>query len=275
MTLWLGMNKFINRLLSIVLLGILFAFSFIPTANSAPASQGYNAQQQLPEGALVARKDDGVVLADISNINTLLGVVVTPQDYLVNIDATKTVQVITNGAALTLLSDINGEVRTGDPVTASPIGGVAMKATESTKVLGIAQADLSSATQTQKERIKDKYGKIKDVKIGRIAVDINVLDLNIDGGKNSDVVSGLQTVASSAAGKQVSTVRAVIAFIVLLLALALSIIVLYSGVSSSIRSIGRNPLSKRFVIQGLIQVIFAVFIIMIAAFSVVYIIIGS
>lgn len=275
MTLWLGMNKFINRLLSIVLLGILFAFSFIPTADSAPASQGYNAQQQLPEGALVARKDDGVVLADISNINTLLGVVVTPQDYLVNIDATKTVQVITNGAALTLVSDINGEVRTGDPVTASPISGVAMKATESTKVLGIAQADLSSASQTQKERIKDKYGKIKDVKIGRIAVDINVLDLNIDGGKNSDVVSGLQTVASSAAGKQVSTVRAVIAFIVLLLALALSIIVLYSGVSSSIRSIGRNPLSKRFVIQGLIQVIFAVFIIMIAAFSVVYIIIGS
>ncbi len=275
MTLWFDMNKFINRLLSIVLLGILFAFSFIPTADSAPASQGYNAQQQLPEGALVARKDDGVVLADISNINTLLGVVVTPQDYLVNIDATKTVQVITNGAALTLVSDINGEVRTGDPVTASPISGVAMKATESTKVLGIAQADLSSATQTQKERIKDKYGKIKDVKIGRIAVDINVLDLNVDGGKNSDVVSGLQTVASSAAGKQVSTVRAVIAFIVLLLALALSIIVLYSGVSSSIRSIGRNPLSKRFVIQGLIQVIFAVFIIMIAAFSVVYIIIGS
>lgn len=269
------MNKFINRLLSIVLLGILFAFAFNPTANSAPASQGYNAQQQLPEGALVARKDDGVVLADISNINTLLGVVVTAQDYLVNIDATKTVQVITNGAASTLVSDINGEVRTGDPVTASPISGVAMKATESTKVLGIAQADLSSATQTQKERIKDKYGKIKDVKIARIAVDINVLDLNINGGKNSDVVSGLQTVASSAAGKQVSTVRAVIAFIVLLLALALSIIVLYSGVSSSIRSIGRNPLSKRFVIQGLIQVIFAVFIIMIAAFSVVYIIIGS
>ncbi len=275
MTLWFDMNKFINRLLSIVLLGILFAFAFNPTANSAPASQGYNAQQQLPEGALVARKDDGVVLADISNINTLLGVVVTAQDYLVNIDATKTVQVITNGAASTLVSDINGEVRTGDPVTASPISGVAMKATESTKVLGIAQADLSSATQTQKERIKDKYGKIKDVKIGRIAVDINVLDLNINGGKNSDVVSGLQTVASSAAGKQVSTVRAVIAFIVLLLALALSIIVLYSGVSSSIRSIGRNPLSKRFVIQGLIQVIFAVFIIMIAAFSVVYIIIGS
>jgi hypothetical protein len=224
---------------------------------------------------LVARKNDSVVLADLSNKNTLLGVVVTPKDYLVNIDSTKTVQVITNGTALTLVSDINGEVRTGDPVTASPISGVAMKATESTKVLGIAQSDLSAVTQIQKERIKDKYGRVKDVKIGRIIVDINVLDLNIGAGKNSNIVSGLQTVASSAAGKQVSAVRAVIAFVVFLLALALSIIVLYSGVSSSIRAIGRNPLSKRFVIQGLIQVIFAVFIIMIAAFSVVYIIIGS
>lgn len=269
------MKKIFNRLLSIGLLGILFAFAIIPTTLSAPASQGYNAKQEMPEGALVARKDDGVVLADISNTNTLLGVVVTPQDYLVNIDATKTVQVVTNGSALTLVSDINGDVRTGDPLTASPISGVAMKATESTKVLGIAQSSLSNAAQTQKERIKDKYGKAKEVKVGRIAVDINVLDLEIDGGKNSDVVSGLQTVASSAAGKQVSTLRAVIAFVVLLLALALSIIVLYSGVSSSIKSIGRNPLSKRFVIQGLIQVIFAVFIIMIAAFSVVYIIIGS
>lgn len=275
MTPWFDMKKIFNRLLSIVLLGILFAFALIPTTFSAPASQGYNAKQELSEGSIVARKDDGVVLADISNINTLLGVVVIPQDYLVNIDATKTVQVITNGAALTLVSDINGDVRTGDPITASPISGVAMKATESTKVLGIAQANLSDASQTQKERIKDKYGKVKEVKIGRIAVDVNVLDLKIDGGKNSDAVSGLQTVASSAAGKQVSAVRAVIAFVVLLLALALSIIVLYSGVSSSIRSIGRNPLSKKFVIQGLIQVIFAVFIIMIAAFSVVYIIIGS
>ena len=73
------------------------------------------------------------LMADTTNINTLLGVVVAAQDYLVNIDSTKTVQVITNGAALTLVSDINGEVRTGDPLTASPIEGVAMKATESTK----------------------------------------------------------------------------------------------------------------------------------------------
>lgn len=269
------MKNFLNRILSLVLLGTLFAVAIIPLAQAAPASQGYNSSKQLPEGSLVARKDDGVVLADTTNINTLLGVVVDAQNYLVNIDATKTVQVITNGAALTLVSDINGDVRTGDPLTASPIAGVAMKATESTKVLGIAQANLSSVSQVQKERIKDKYGKNKDIKIVRIAVDINVLDLKINSGNNSDVVNGLQTVASSAAGKQVSTVRAVIAFVVLLLALALSVIVLYSGVSSSIRSIGRNPLSKRYVIQGLIQVIFAVFIIMIAAFSVVYIIIGS
>lgn len=261
--------------MSIVLLGMFFSISLIYPAQAAPASQGYNSDKQLPEGSLVSRKNDLVILADTSNIDTLLGVVVEAQSYLVNIDSTRTVQVITNGTALTLVSDINGDVHTGDPLTASPVLGVAMKATESTKVLGIAQDNLSSSLQTQKERIKDKYGKTKDIKIGRVAVDINVLDLKIEGGRSSDVVSGLQTVATSAAGKQVSTVRAVIAFIVLLLALSLSVIVLYSGVSSSIRSIGRNPLSKRFVIQGLIQVIFAVFIIMIAAFSVVYIIIGS
>lgn len=269
------MKKVILRLLSIVITGAAICFSLNPVSLAAPASQGYNSNQSLPEGSVVSRSDDGVEPANTQNISTLLGVVVNPSDYLVNIDATRTVQVITNGTAVTLVSDINGEVKTGDPLTASPIDGVAMKATESTKILGIAQADLSSASQIQKERIKDKNGKVKEVKIGRISADVNVLDLQIEAGRDSGVVSGIQTVASSAAGKQVSAVRAVIAFVVLLLALALSVIVLYSGVSSSIRSIGRNPLSKKFVIQSLIQVIFAVFIIMIAAFSVVYIIIGS
>lgn len=268
------MKKAINSL-GIALLGVIFCLSLTATALAAPATQGYGTTQVLSEGSLVSRAGQGVELTNTRNINALLGVTVDPSDYLVNIDATKPAQVVTNGDALTLVSNINGDIKIGDPLTASPIDGVAMKATETAKILGIAQADFSSAKRVQKERIKDKNGKIKEVKIGRIMVEINILDLQIDGGRNSGVVSGIQTVASSAAGKKVSSVRAVIAFVVLLLALALSIIVLYSGVSSSIRSIGRNPLSKKFVIQSLIQVIFAVFIIMIAAFSVIYIIIGS
>lgn len=268
------MNNF-RRILSIAMIGVFLSLPLIPRIQAAPATQGFNASQNLPDGSLVSRQGATVDLANTSNISTLIGVSVSPADYLINIDSNKLVQVVTNGPAQTLVSDINGDVRAGDPLTASPISGVAMKATETTKVLGLAQSGLSDATNTQRETVTDKHGNIKEVQIGRIMVDINVIDYKIEAGQNSGVVSGLQTVASSTIGKQVSPTRAVMAFVVLLLALALSIIVLYSGVSSSIKSIGRNPLSKKFVVQSLIQVIFAVFIIMVAAFAVVYMVIGS
>ncbi len=243
--------------------------------HAATVSQGYNTSQSLPAGSVVSLENGSLVLANNQNGGSLLGVVVTPGDYLVNLDANKTAQVVSSGTAITLVSDINGQISIGDKITLSPIEGVAMKATESGKVLGIAQTALNSSNSIQTTQVKDKYGQEKTIHIGSVSADISIVDYQLGAGGTTALVAGLQSIASSASGKQVTPIRAILAALVLILALIISVIVLYSSVSSSIRSIGRNPLSKRFVVQGLIQVIIAVFIIMIAAFSVVYIIIGS
>lgn len=268
-----AMVKKLRLLAMIVSIG---AYLLMPVHVMAAAiSQGYNATQTIPAGAVVSLENNQLTLATGSNATALLGVVVTGSAYLLNIDSAKTVQVVTSGKASTLVSDINGEIKSGDKLAPSPIAGVAMKATESGKVLGIAAADFGSNQSLQTEQIKDKFGKVRTVHIGSVIADINIVDYQLATGGTSALVAGLQSVAGAASGKSVTPLKAILAAVVLILALAVSVIVLYSGVSSSIRSIGRNPLSKKFVVQGLVQVIIAVFIIMIAAFSVVYIIIGS
>lgn len=267
------MGKFTKKLLILIIsLGVFFG---IPTAQAATITQGYNSTESLPAGSVVALENNTLVLANNQNINSLLGVVVTGSQYLVNVDGNQTTQVVSGGSAATFVSDINGEIKNGDTLAPSPIAGVAMKATESGKALGLANADFDASKVSQTVRVKDKFGKERNVKVGTIAATVSVADYQLSAGGTSAVVAGLQSIASSATGKQVTPIRAILAAVVLVLALVLSVIVLYSSVSSSIRSIGRNPLSKRFVVQGLVQVIIAVFIIMIAAFSVVYIIIGS
>lgn len=268
-----AMGKFTKKLLiTLMSLGVFLA---VPTAFAATITQGYSSSTAIPAGSVVSLENNSLVLANNQNANSLLGVAVQGGQYLVNVDGNQTTQVVSSGSAVAYVTDLNGDIKNGDVLAPSPIAGVAMKATESGRVLGVAGADFNSSNATQTTKVKDKYGRERTVKVGTIAMTVNVSDYQLSASGTSALVAGLQSVASSATGKQVTPIRAILAALVLVLALVLSIIVLYSSVSSSIRSIGRNPLSKRFVVQGLVQVIIAVFIIMIAAFSVVYIIIGS
>jgi len=241
-------------------------------------SQAFNSGDNLVEGSVVSLNSNSaknIQLANTSNSDSLLGVVVVPQNALVNLNSNiGNTQVVTNGQAKVMVSDINGVVKNGDLLTASPISGIAMKATLQGRTVGTSIEDFDKSAQKRTETVKDKAGKENTVSIALI--NANVVVSNYSPQNNFDansVVNGIKSFAFSASGKPISTVRAVVALLVLLVAVVVSIIILYTTVLSSIRSIGRNPLSKHAILQSLVQVIAAIVVIMASGFLISYLII--
>ncbi|MBI2798347.1 hypothetical protein HYX70_03575 [Candidatus Saccharibacteria bacterium] len=267
--------RFLGCFFGTVLVLILVA----QASTAATVSQGYQSNDILVTGNIVSTNSNAnnyqVQLATTDNFNNLLGIVVTPNSTLLSIDNTSSsAQVASSGVANGFVSDINGNISKGDAVAISPIAGVGMKATQPTRIVGVAQADFKSATNVQSKNLVDKQGQSKQVRVGLIPVLVNVGDYqpsNYSG--NSAVVRGVQSAVSNLAGRSVSATRAMAAFGVITLAIILAIIVLYASVTGSIRSIGRNPLAKKSVLRSLAQVIVAVGLIIVAAIAAVYVIV--
>jgi hypothetical protein len=245
-------------LLSLLLASIvgLFGSADVQAANTAAISQGFSTtENDLTAGALVSLtsgSQNTIQLANSDRVNQLAGVIGDrPLIELSNND--KEVQVVISGTTLTLISDINGDVKSGDKITASPINGIGMKANASSLVVGTAQADLSSTTTTQKT-INDKRGQPQAVKIGAIPVQVNVTYYVAPEDKNAFLPPFLQSFANAVAGKEVSAIRVLISSLVLMFGFISIAVLLYSSIRSSIISIGRNPLSEGAVRKSLFEV---------------------
>lgn len=215
--------------------------------------------------SLDANKAGSVILTSADNVHQLIGVV--SNRPLVELGEDGNVRVITSGVTNVLVSDIAGEVKTGDKITASPILGVGQKANSSTMVVGTAQADLGSITTTQ-QTVTDASGVPHTVHIGLVPTQIDVAFF-AKTGEQTIVPGFLQEFANSIAGKQVGVVQLFIAILVILLAFVSVGVLLYGSVKSSIISIGRNPLSEHFVRKGLWQAAFTVFGILAASVTIV------
>lgn len=223
-------------------------------------SQGFATDDaSLPAGSVVSLElsQKNKVRAATSDLAPqLLGVTATQPLVELGSDAKKA-QVVVSGEASVLVSDINGEVKAGDKITASPVSGIGMKAVEPTQIVGTAQSDLNSA-KTSIRTITDKFGKQKDIHIGMVSTQVNVSYFAGTQSALSSVVPGfLVDVGSSIAGKEVSPLRILFGFSFLLLGLLIAGIVLYAAVRSGIISLGRNPLAHHTLRRGLLDVLFS------------------
>jgi hypothetical protein len=248
-------------------------------AIASTISQGYTSKLPLPAGTVVGLDPAvglGVQAASQDSLEGLLGVAVGGQDALISFSSdANQVQVATSGIADTLVSDMQGPIKKGDKVTASPINGVGMKAVTSGKILGTAQTDFDpKAAGVVKRQIKDKTGASHDVQIGNVQVLVDVSYYVAGTGEATILPKFLQDLSTLIAGKKVSTVRIVTALLILLIGLASATILLYSSAKSSIVSIGRNPLSQKAVYKGLIQVFIISAVILAVSIGSVYLIIS-
>lgn len=236
-----------------------FLLALVPPLGAQGVSsiaQGFQTtESNIVEGALVSLKSDtpnSIELANPERTNQLIGVVGTNPLIELSDDA-NSVQVVTSGVTQTLVSNINGNVQPGDKITASPIAGVGMRATQTGVVVGTAQANLEEMA-TSERTITDKEGKQQTVKIGLVPVQVDTVFFAGVSNGSSFVPGVLQDLANSIAGRQVSALRIMLASLLLILLLVSVVVLIYSSVRSSIISIGRNPLSENAVHKSLLQV---------------------
>lgn len=261
----------VGKKLKIILASTL-GLMLVPTAVFAESaiSQGFTTDEKLQSGTIVSMDDGskGVEQASTANVDRLLGVVSETSLVELADDGTNQVQVVTNGRAVVLVSDINGDIKAGDYITASPLRGVGMKTAETGIVIGTAQANFSDVEETSQRTVKDESGKERVITVGLLPVQIDVTHYQKQDDKKSVVPQFILNIAHAVSGKEVSVVRVLAALLVLVVGTISIGVMLYASVRSSIASIGRNPLAAAAVNRGLLEIsllTFGVLVVMLAA----------
>lgn len=244
-------------LLLSLLLSVVYLSTTITVWAAGALSQGFKTSDRVSVGNLVSLENTSngsVQLATSDQSAQLIGVVGTKT--LIALSSGKTqAEVVTSGTTPILVSDINGSIKTGDKITASPLKGIGMKALHSSEVVGTAQGDFSSASG-ESYSVTDKAGVTKQVHVGTIQSQINVTFYSVAADKLSPIVpSFLVNVGSSIAGKDISPTRVLISFFCLSMGFVLAGIMIQSGVRSGIISVGRNPLAHQILRRSLIDVL--------------------
>jgi len=240
------------------------AFLLLSTLASAQSvSQAYDATDDVQRGMIVMidPKDSKRIKALSPDAATSMhGVVVAANETVLSLggDGTTTqVYVANNGKYEVLVSTQNGGIKAGDLITISSLDGIGMKASGAQSVvLGKALTAFDgkqnvSSTMT----LKTSVGK-NTVAIGKIVVDISIahnpLAVSVTG---PPVPAFFKRAGEAISGKPVSTVRLYVSIVILIITVFVTGSLLYGGVRSSLVSIGRNPLAKKSIGRGLVQVI--------------------
>ncbi|HLZ14427.1 MAG TPA: hypothetical protein VKQ34_00370 [Candidatus Saccharimonadales bacterium] len=251
----------IGKRLKIMALGVTFLMlvlgvSSLSAQGASSIAQGFQTKDpNVVPGAIVsltAGTPNTVELSTSDKLEQLLGIAGNKSLIELNSGA-GSVQVVTSGNTTALVSDINGSVKIGDHITASPLAGIGMKATTSTLVIGTAQADLSSETTTTRT-VTDIHGKQTTIHIGAVPVQVDKVFYQAPDQQPTFLPSSIQNFASNLVGHEVSPMRVLIAGILVVLLFVVVAVVLYSTIRSSIISIGRNPLSENAVHRSLLEV---------------------
>lgn len=231
-------------------------------------SRGFTASgKDVVQGALVettADESNSVELATPQAASRLAGVV--SKTTLVELSNSKKneAQVILSGTAVALVSDINGSIRAGDKITASPIDGVGMLAAEDTQIVGTAQSGFNTRT-AKSQPVSDRNGKRHTVHIGSIPLQVGVSYYVAP--TSQFLPPFLQNLANTISGRPVSGARILLSGVLLLLAFGSIFALIYTSVKAGIISLGRNPLAANAIQRGLVGV--AVTVLLVVAFALV------
>jgi hypothetical protein len=261
-------------LLLTLLLSLLMLFVGVQAVSATSfISQSYSTSSDLALSSLVSLKSDSsdeVIPATHENADSLLGVVVsadTSSLSLIN-NLANQVQIATSGTLRVLVSDINGTISRGDFITASPITGVGMKATNNARIVGVAQGPIEGATT---ETIKGSDNSEQTVTIGEVPVLVNVSSYFKQPDKTL-IPSTIQNIANAVAGRNVNTLPIIISAGIFVISLAIAVIIIYSMIRNAIISVGRNPLSQSAVYRNVIQMSGLVILILAASFIAIYLV---
>lgn len=238
-------------------------------------SRGVRSTEQLQTGQLVSldpNASDYGKAATSTSASRLVGVVSSSSLIQIPASGQPEIQVVTSGTTHALVSTINGDIRKGDYITASPIAGIGMKATESARVIGQADADLNLQTASS-QTVKDSSGKDHQIRLGSVPVQVDVSNYTGPPATSRLIPAFLQNFAQATAGHQVQPIRIIISSLILLAGLLVTTVIIYTGIRTGIIAIGRQPLASVKIRKGVTQVIGLGLIMLIGATVVAYLMI--
>lgn len=240
-------------------LPIFLALIVIGQAAAATLTQDYSTTQKIPRGSIVSlgNQTGEVVLASSDNITNLYGVAVKGGDLSFNQASntnSETVPVASGGVVDVLVSDNNGEIKAGDPITVDNVAGIGQKATSSGKIVGIAQGSLNVRDSNAKQVSIGDNGSNKNISISTIQIKVGVTEYapptNNSGNRNK-----ILQIADGIVGKEVKPYGVIISGLILLVCIFVSVFLVTSSGYASMISIGRNPLSERKIILSLLRML--------------------
>ncbi len=237
-------------------------------------TQGYNSDKPLQRATIVSLTEDDslkVEAATLDNIDRLHGVVVGRGDATFLLTAEEEqVLVSTNGRFEAFVSNENGAIEPGDFITISRVSGIGMRAGEAEPTLiGKANGSFNGEEGVLSTTDITVGGATQQVAIGRIQIDIGVSGNPLYKPTKANVPGFLEKLAENIAQKPVSPSRIYLAMFVFFAAGVVAGVLLYSGIKSSVISVGRNPLSKKSITKSLMQIILtAVIILLLGIFGV-------
>lgn len=238
---------------SLLLLG---GYKTVSADTDATIAQGFLTRQEVGRGGIVSvvpNAERTVEIATQGHPERLIGVVTSNPLLAVSGGETE-VQVVTNGLAHALVSDINGEIKRGDHIAISAVEGVGARAVEGSRVVGTAHGDFSEAQHVKEHQLTDKTGTKRTIKIGLLLVNVSPTYYEPPASESTLVPGFLQRFANSVAGRQVAPLKIFVSVVVFLAGIVAIGVLFYSSVRYSITAIGRNPLSASAVHKGLIEV---------------------
>lgn len=273
------------RTLSIMLISWAMILVVLPAvaaaASAAPAegiAQSYGTSAAVRQGMIVGLQHgdaSNVVPLSGADVADMLGVAISASDAPITLSgdaSTAQVYVATSGQYDVLVSNQNGAIKVGDYISISALNGIGMKADATLPtVLGKAAGAFDGRSNVDSTvTLKTGGGGSQTVAIGSIPVAINVAN-NPNSGRGSGELPGfLQVASTTIADKPVAAPRVYLSLAVLLLTALIAGGLLFSGVRGSVVSIGRNPLARRYIIRGLLQVVLTSIIIFIIGLFAIY-----
>ncbi len=241
--------------------------------------QSYAADRPIDNGTIVeltGKNSDTVKPVSKDNLPNMFGVAIDPRHLSVKLnsgDQKNQTYVAVSGTYNVLVSTQGGAIAAGDHVTLSSINGVAMKAgTKEPTVFGRAVGSFDGkGVILGSANIKDTTsGKDQAVKLGSVAVTIDIKRNPNQKSTKTDVPEFLERIGQAIAEKEVSPIRIYLSMAITAVSLIAAIVVMYSGVRNSLISIGRNPMSKKSIFRALLEIILTSVLILIIGLFAVY-----
>jgi hypothetical protein len=237
----LPMKKWIAFL---ILVGALFRFASSAEAQSfATQAQGFGVAENIvldatdvPNGSVVVHQQGSYRLSSEPYSKDLVGVIsLQPAIEFVPTEPIEgSYPFVQSGASEVLVNGEGGPIKSGDLLTSSSTPGVAMKATKSGFVLGVAQGDFDPSSPLQTGLVP-------------LLIDIRFA-FSDDAPQSERVVSRLMSIVSlnaiSFTEEPVKSLKYTAAAFTVILSLGISFLTFGRVSYKGVEAIGRNPLAK-------------------------------